>query len=49
MWYPVNWEKYPELDYRNEMDGLYSNDPLKQFREENGKLLTGKKYRKYVA
>ena len=49
LWYPVNWEKYPELDYRNEMDGLYSNDPLKQFREENGELLTGRKYRKYVA
>ena len=49
LWYPVNWEKYPELNYRNEMDGLYSNEPLKQFREENGKLLTGRKYRKYVA
>ena len=49
LWYPENWEKYPELDYRNEMDGLYSNDPLKQYREENGELLTGRKYRKYVA
>ena len=45
----MNWEKYPELEYRNEMDGLYNNDPLKQFREENRELLTGKKYRKYVA
>ena len=49
LWYPENWGKYPELDYRNEMDGLYSNDPLKQFREENGELLTGRKYSKYVA
>ena len=49
LWYPVNWEKYPELNYRNEMDGLYSNEPLKQFREENGELLTGRKYRKYAA
>ena len=49
LWYPENWGKYPELDYRNEMDGLYDNDPLKQFHEENGELLTGRKYRKYVA
>ena len=49
LWYPVNWEKYPELNYRNEMDGLYSNDPLKQFREENGQLPTGRKYKKQVA
>lgn len=49
LWYPENWRNYPELDYRNEMDGLYDNDPLKQFREENGELLTGKRYRKYVA
>ena len=49
LWIPENWEKYPELDYRNEMDGLYSNDPLKQYHEESGELLTGRKYRKYVA
>ena len=49
LWYPENWSKYPMLDYRNEMDGLYGNDPLKQYREENGKLVTGRKYRRYVA
>ena len=47
--YPVNWSKYPQLDYRNEMDGLYDNEPLKQFRSENGELRTGRKYQKYVA
>lgn len=35
--YPENWSKYPQLDYRNEMDGLYSNEPLEQYREENGR------------
>lgn len=49
LWKPENWGKYPELDYRNEMDGLYDNNPLKQFREENGELLTGRKYRRYIA
>ena len=34
---------------RFHVDGLYSNDPLKQFREENVELLTGRKYSKYVA
>ena len=49
LWYPENWGKYPVLDYRNEMDGLYDNNPLRQYRAENGELLTGRKYRKYVA
>lgn len=49
LWYPENWLRYPQLDYRNEMDGLYDNNPLKQFRAENGELLTGRKYQKYVA
>ena len=49
LWYPENWAKYPELDYRIEMDGLYRNEPLSQYRAENGVLLTGRKYRKYVA
>jgi hypothetical protein len=31
------------------MDGLYDNKPLSQYREENGELLTGRKYVKYVA
>ena len=49
LWYPENWGKYPVLDYRNEMDDLYDNNPLRQYRAENGELLTGRKYRKYVA
>jgi hypothetical protein len=49
LWYSKNWVKYPELDYRNEMDGLYRNAPLKQYHEENGILRTGKKYKKYIA
>lgn len=31
-----NWAKYPQLDYRHEMTGLYDNDPLKRFHEDNG-------------
>ena len=49
LWNPENWGKYPCLDYRNDMDGLYSNNPLARFREENGELLTGRKHRKHVA
>lgn len=49
LWYPENWSKYLQLDYRNEMDGLYDNDPMKQFREENSRLVTGRRWRKYVA
>ena len=49
LWDPENWSRYEQLDYRNEMDGLYDNNPLKQYREENGELFTGKTYIKYVA
>ena len=49
LWYPENWSKYLQLDYRNEMDGLYDNDPMKQYREENSRLVTGRRWRKYVA
>ena len=31
-----NWSKYPELAYRHEMAGLYDNDPLRRFHEDNG-------------
>ena len=49
LWYSKNWDKYPQLNYRNEMDGLYRNSPLRKFHEENGELLTGRKYKKYLA
>lgn len=49
LWYPENWSKHPQLNYRDEMDGLYDNDPLRQYHAENGELLTGRKYKKYVA
>ena len=49
LWDPENWSRYEQLDYRNEMDGLYDNKPLSQYREETGELLTGRKYVKYVA
>lgn len=49
LWYPENWEAYEQLDYRDEMDDLYNNDPIKQFREENGQLLTERKYIRYIA
>lgn len=39
-----NWSKYPELNYRKEMDGLFDNHPYLRFIEENGKPRnTGKK------
>ena len=31
-----NWDRYPELNYRYEMAGLFDNDPLRRFHEENG-------------
>jgi hypothetical protein len=43
-----NWSKYPQLDYRYEMAGLYDNDPLRQFREENG-WIYGRKQHRYIA
>ena len=49
LWYPENWSKYPQLNYRDEMDGLYDNHPLRQYREENGELMKGRKYKKFVA
>ena len=49
LWYPENWSKYPQLNYRDEMDGLYDSDPLRHYREENGELLTGRKYKGHAA
>ena len=49
LWYPENWSKHPQLNYRDEMDGLYNNDPLRHYHEENGELLTDRKYKRYVA
>ena len=43
-----NWAKYPQLDYRHEMAGLYDNDPLRQFHEENGWVF-GRPQSRYVA
>ena len=43
-----NWARYPELGYRHEMAGLYDNDPLRQFREENG-WIYGRPNNRYVA
>ena len=43
-----NWSKYPELDYRHEMAGLYDNDPLRRFHEDNG-WIYGRPNHKYVA
>ena len=40
-----NWVKYPALDYRYEMAGLYDNDPLRQFHEENGWIYGRKQIR----
>lgn len=40
-----NWSKYPQLDYRYEMAGLYDNNPLKQFHEENGRIYRRKQHR----
>ena len=43
--YAENWGEYSELDYRHEMAGLYDNDPLRQFHEENGWVYGRKQYR----
>ena len=43
-----NWSKYPQLDYRYEMAGLYDNDPLRRFHEENG-WIYGRKEHRYIA
>ena len=43
-----NWAKYPELDYRHEMAGLYDNDPLRRFHEDNG-WIHGRPNHKHVA
>ena len=43
-----NWSEYPELDYRYEMTGLYDNDPLRQFHEDNG-WIYGRKQHRHIA
>lgn len=43
-----NWARYPQLDYRHEMAGLYDNDPLRRFHEDNGWIF-GRPHHKYVA
>ena len=43
-----NWARYPKLSYRYEMTGLFDNDPLRRFHEENGWIF-GRKQQRHAA